>query len=100
MKHDLNSNSYHLCTTGIGHAAYIYRTCPIIGGDVNLKTTTKTHGLPMRLVFTEVWHASWFMEDSVRSNFDKGGKETAISYVWNIRNVYVALDNNFEIEGN
>jgi hypothetical protein len=28
MKQDLNSISYHLCTTEIGDARYIYRTCP------------------------------------------------------------------------
>jgi hypothetical protein len=47
MKHDVNSDSYHLCTTEIGDVVYIYHTCPIIDGDVELKATTKTHELPM-----------------------------------------------------
>jgi hypothetical protein len=62
-----------------------------------------------------VWPMSWCMEDSVRSDFDKGGKETMIPNVfevfivglheivihaWNIRNIYVFLDCNFQIEGN
>jgi hypothetical protein len=54
MIHDLNSDSYHLCTTEIGDARYIYRTYTIIGGDVELKTTTKTHGLPKRSMSSEV----------------------------------------------
>jgi hypothetical protein len=48
MKHDLNSVSYHLCTTEIGDVRYIYRTCPKKGRGVELKTTTKTNELPMR----------------------------------------------------
>jgi hypothetical protein len=47
MKHDLNSISYHLCTTEIGDARYIYCTYLKIGGDVELKTTTKTNELLM-----------------------------------------------------
>jgi hypothetical protein len=43
MKHHLNSISYHLCMTEIGDARYDYRTCPKIGGDVELKTTAKTN---------------------------------------------------------
>jgi hypothetical protein len=80
MKHDVNSDSYHLCTTEIGDVVYIYHTCPIIDGDVELKTTTKTHELPIRPVSGEVCHVSWSMKDSVRSGFE-GGKETMISYV-------------------
>jgi hypothetical protein len=37
--------------------------------------------LPMWSVSDEVWHASLSMEDSVGSGFDKGGKETGLSYV-------------------
>jgi hypothetical protein len=48
---------------------------------VELKTTTKTHDLPMRPVSGKVRPASWSLEDSVRSGLDKGGKETVISYV-------------------
>jgi hypothetical protein len=81
MKHDLNSVSYHLCTTEIGDRKYIYRTCLKIGVDVELKTTTKTNELPMRHVSDVVWPVSRSMEDSVRSDFDKGGKETGFSYV-------------------
>jgi hypothetical protein len=80
MKHDLNSVSYHLCTE-IGDKRYIYRTCLKKGGDVELKTTTKTNELPMRPVSGEVWPASQFMENSARSGFDKGGKDTQLSYV-------------------
>jgi hypothetical protein len=76
MKHDLNYVSYHLCTTEIGDARYIYRTCLKKGGDVELKTTTKTNELPMRPVSSKVWPASWSMEDSVGSGFVKGGKDT------------------------
>jgi hypothetical protein len=81
MKHDLNSASYHLCTTEIGDARYIYRTCPKKGGDVELKTITKTNDLPMWLVSGEVWPTSLSMEDSSRSNFNIGGKDTQLSYV-------------------
>jgi hypothetical protein len=81
MKHDLNSVIYHLCSTEIGETRYIYRTCPKIGGDVMLKTTIKTNELTMRPVSSEVWHASWSMEYSVRSGFDTGGKDTRLSYV-------------------
>jgi hypothetical protein len=81
MKHDLNSVSYHLCPTEIGDVRYIYRTCPKKGGDVELKTTTKTNELPLRLVPYDPWHTSQSMEDSVRSNFFKGGKDTRLSYV-------------------
>jgi hypothetical protein len=35
----------------------------------------------MRPVSSKVWPASWFMEDSVRSGFDKGEKDTRLSYV-------------------
>jgi hypothetical protein len=35
----------------------------------------------MRPVSGEVWPASQFMENSVRSGFDKGGKDTQLSYV-------------------
>jgi hypothetical protein len=54
---------------------------PEKGGDVELKTTTKTNELPMRLVSGEVWLASRSMEDSVRSDFDKGVKDTRLLYV-------------------
>jgi hypothetical protein len=54
MKHDLNSVSYHLCTTEIGDVRYIYRTCPKKGRGVELKTTTKTNELPMRPMFGKV----------------------------------------------
>jgi hypothetical protein len=51
---------------------------PKKGGDVELKTTTKTNELqlPMRSVSGGVWPTSWSMEDSVRSGFDKGWKDT------------------------
>jgi hypothetical protein len=81
MKHDLNSDSYHLCTTEIGDARYIYRTCPKKGRDVELKTTTKTNELPMWSLSGEVWPASRSMKDSMRSGFDKGGKDTRFSYI-------------------
>jgi hypothetical protein len=77
MKHDLNFVSYHLCTTEIGDARYIYRICLKKGGDVKLKTTTKTNELPMQSVSDEVWLVSQSMEGSVRSNFD----DTRLSYV-------------------
>jgi hypothetical protein len=44
----------------------------------------------MRPVFDEVWHASWSMEDSVMSGFDKGGERymaftrTMQSLLWRI----------------
>jgi hypothetical protein len=75
MKHDLNSVSYHLCTTEIGDVRYIYRTCPKKGRDVEFKTTTKRNELPIWPVSGEVWPASRSMEDSVRSSFNKGGKD-------------------------
>jgi hypothetical protein len=80
-KHDLNYVSYHLCITEIWDARYIYRTCQKKGRDDKLKTTTKTNELPMRPMFGEVWLASQSMEASVRSDFDKGGKDTRQSYV-------------------
>jgi hypothetical protein len=49
---------------------------PKKGGDVKLKTTIKINELPMQPVSGEVWPTSWSMEDSVRSGFDKGGKDT------------------------
>jgi hypothetical protein len=81
MKHDLNSVSYHLCTTEIRNARYVYCTCLKIGGDVKLETTTKINELPMRPVSGEVWPTSRSMEDSVRSGFDKEGKDTLLLYV-------------------
>jgi hypothetical protein len=39
------------------------------------------HELPMRPLSGEVWHASLSMEDSVRSSFDKEGKDTRHWYV-------------------
>jgi hypothetical protein len=70
MKHDLNFVSYHLCMIEIRDARYIYRTCPKKDQDVELKTTTKTIQLPMRLVSDDVWPTSRSIEDSVRSGFD------------------------------
>jgi hypothetical protein len=78
---------------------------------VELKTPTKTNGLPMRLVSGEVWPTSWSMEDSIRSSFDKGGERYTsftcivqsllwhvvfeiILHVWNFHTVYVFLDRN------
>jgi hypothetical protein len=81
----LNSIGYHLCTTEIGDARYIYRTCLKKGGDVEFKTTIKTNELPMRPVSGEVWPASLSMKDSVRSGFNKGEKDTRLSYVlWSL----------------
>jgi hypothetical protein len=90
MKHGLNSVNYHLCLTEIGDTRYIYRTCPKKGGDVKLKTTTKTNELPMRPVPCDPWPTSRSMEDSVRSGFFKGGKCTCLfvrigkSLLWGI----------------
>jgi hypothetical protein len=67
--------------TEIGDVRYIYRTCPKIDGDVELKSTTKTNELPMRPMSGEVWLASRNMEDNVRSDFYKEGKDTHLSYV-------------------
>jgi hypothetical protein len=80
-KHDLNYVSYHLCTTEIWEVRYIYRTCLKKSRDDKLKTTTKINELPMRPVFGEVCPVSRSMEASVRSSFDKGGKDTRQSYV-------------------
>jgi hypothetical protein len=60
---------------------YIYRTCPKKGGDVEPKTTIKTNELPMRPVPSDPGPMSRYMEDSVRSDFDKGGKDTRLSYI-------------------
>jgi hypothetical protein len=81
MKHGLNSVSYHLCPTKIGDARYIYHTCLKKGGDVKLKTTTKINELPMWPVPCDPWPTSRSMEDSVRSGFFKGGKDTQLLYV-------------------
>jgi hypothetical protein len=62
--------------TEIGDKRYIYRTCPKKGGDVELKTTTKTNELPMRPMSNKGWPVSWSMEENVRSSFDKGGNDT------------------------
>jgi hypothetical protein len=51
------------------------------GADFELKTTTKINELPMRPVPYYPWPTSWSMEDSVRSGFFKGGKDTRLSYV-------------------
>jgi hypothetical protein len=114
MKHDLNSDSYHLCTTEIGDTRYIYRTCPKKGRDVELKTTTKTNELHMWPLSGEVWPTSRSMKDSMRSSFDKGGKDTIfihigkpllwgmvfeiVMHVWNFHTGNVFLDNNFVVK--
>jgi hypothetical protein len=54
---------------------------PKKGRDAKLKTTTKTNELPMRLVFGKVWPTLQSMEDIVRSDFNKGGNDTRLSYV-------------------
>jgi hypothetical protein len=51
------------------------------GEDVELKTTTKTNELPMRPVSSDVWPVSRSMEDNVRFDFVKGGKDTQLSYI-------------------
>jgi hypothetical protein len=54
---------------------------PEKGANVELKTTTKTNELPMRPVPSDPWPMSRSMEDSVRSDFFKGGKDTQLLYV-------------------
>jgi hypothetical protein len=84
MKHGLNSVSYHLCPTEIGDARYIYRTCLKISGDVKLKTTTKTNELHVQPVPYNPWPTLRSIENSVRSDFFKGGKAHDFHTYWEV----------------
>jgi hypothetical protein len=87
MKHDLKSVGYHLCTTEIVDAGNIYHTWPIIGRDVQLKTTTEKHELPVRWVSGEVWPASCSMEDSEVRFQKRMERDMALLHIVGLHNI-------------
>jgi hypothetical protein len=81
---------------------------------IYLSTTIKKQVLPMRPVSGEVWPTLWSMNNRVRADFDAGGKETWLCYIWwtllcgatwhcvalwEIHHVSLYLDTNYVNEG-
>jgi hypothetical protein len=115
MKHDLNSISYHLCTTEIGDARYIYHTCPKKVEMSRLKPQQRQMSYlcgrcPVRYgMHHGPWKTTWgpiLIKEGKTHGFHMycevfivGIIFEIIMHIWNFHTVYVFLDSNFVVKG-